>query len=106
MLEEGPAPHEIIARWIHQRRRRPGPAEAWVLPFGIPVWILIALLQLEEGDVERVAGDHRMPLEAMHAAVAFYLRHQEAIDEQIELHRTYHALARPRPSQANRSTIK
>jgi uncharacterized protein (DUF433 family) len=83
------APHELIARWIQQRPRRVGPAEAWVLPYGVPVWILIGQLQLEEWNLERIASDHRLSLEAVRAAVAYYQRHQIAIDERIEQNRTY-----------------
>jgi uncharacterized protein (DUF433 family) len=90
------APYELIARWIQPGPRRPGPAEAWVLPLGVPVWVLVGRLQLEEWNLERIATDHRLPLEAVRAAVAYYQRHQAAIDEQIERNRTYYAVPHPR----------
>jgi hypothetical protein len=39
---------ETAPYWIQERPRRPGPAEAWVLPYGLPIWILIAHLRMED----------------------------------------------------------
>jgi hypothetical protein len=76
---------ETAPYWIQERPRRPGPAEAWVLPYGVPIWILIAHLRMEDWNVELVAEAHRMPREAVRATVDYYRRHSDAIDQQIAL---------------------
>jgi uncharacterized protein (DUF433 family) len=85
---------ETAAFWIQERPRRPGPAEAWILPYGVPIWILIAHLRMEDWNKELVAEAHRIPLDAVRAAVDYYQRYTDAIDQQIA--QTYGSSTLPR----------
>jgi len=73
-----------IARWIALDPLRPWPAEARIRDFGVPVWALIGHYRYATGhDVERVATDYELPLEAVEAALAYYGRHQAEIDARL-----------------------
>lgn len=82
---------ELIMRWIESNPHKAGPAEAWVLPARVPVWALVAQLQIEEWDVAGVAAWYELPAEAVQAAAAYYGRHKVAIDTRIGRNRAFFA---------------
>lgn len=75
----------LIERYIELDPRRPGPSEARLRQSGVPVWILVAQLSGMNGDVEQVAADYHLPLEAVHAALAYYHCHTPIIDARIAM---------------------
>ncbi len=74
---------ELIEKWIEPNPFRPGPARARLREYGVSVWALIGYLQGLDGDPIRVAEEFDIPPEAVHAALAYYRRHQAAIDSRI-----------------------
>jgi len=85
------AEERAIARWIEPNPHKPGPAEAWVLPYCVSEWVIIRQLQIENDDVAEVAEFFEIPVEAVEAAVAYYHRHQAPIDERIARNRAFFA---------------
>ncbi len=75
---------ELIARYIELDVDRPGPAEARLVDSGVPVWALIGHYQATGRDPAVVAADYDVPLEAVAAALAYYARHQAAIEARLE----------------------
>ncbi len=73
-----------LERWIESSTFAPGPQEARLVEYGIPVWALVAHLRVA-GDPQRVAEDYEVPLEAMEAALAYYALHRGLIDARIAL---------------------
>lgn len=74
----------LIRDWIEPHPHRPGPAEARLRRAGVSVWALVGYWRAVRGDVARVAYDYRLPTEAVQAALAYYQRHQAAIDARLE----------------------
>ncbi|MBI2940951.1 MAG: DUF433 domain-containing protein [Chloroflexi bacterium] len=74
---------QLIARHIEQNPSRPGPGNARVVSYGVPVWALVAHLDAVDGSVDRVADDYELPREVVLAALNYYRRHKDAIDARI-----------------------
>jgi uncharacterized protein (DUF433 family) len=74
----------LIRQYIEADPARPGKAEARLVDSCVPVWALIGHYQ---GDAERVARDYGVPLDAVKAALAFYHRHREIIDDRLAANR-------------------
>jgi uncharacterized protein (DUF433 family) len=76
---------DLIARYIEEDAQQPGHGSARLRESGVEVWALVAQLPAVEGDVKRLADAYGIPVEAVEAALAYYRRHKELIDAQIEL---------------------
>ena len=75
---------ELIAQYIVLPASGAGVERARLVPGGASIWSLITRLQ--HGDAEAVlAREYDVPLDAIHAARAYYARHQVEIDAQIAL---------------------
>jgi uncharacterized protein (DUF433 family) len=85
------ATDELIGHWITRNPHKSDPAEAAVLPRRTSVWVVIGQLQLDYGKAESVAGAYDLPVEAVEAALAYYQRHQAAIDKRIAANRAFFA---------------
>jgi uncharacterized protein (DUF433 family) len=76
----------LIERHIAVDPAGRGPADAYLREYGTSVWALVAYLQGDAaGDLERVAADYEVPLEAARAALAYYARHKALIDARLLL---------------------
>lgn len=78
----------LIARYVEEDPSHPGPADARLTDFGIPIWALIGYLQAAAGgDVAQAAAAYRVPVDAIRAAVAYYnrTRNRPLIDALIAL---------------------
>lgn len=73
-------PHALIEHYIEQNPHRPGLDEARLIGYGVAVWALVGYLSGASGDVQRVADDYDIPVEAVEAAIAYYHEHQIVID--------------------------
>jgi uncharacterized protein (DUF433 family) len=63
----------LIARYVEDDPRRPGPANARLTDSGVPIWALIGYLHAAAGgDTRQAAEDYRVPVDAVRAAVAYY----------------------------------
>src|SRR4051794_32931974 len=74
---------DLIAQFIEFNPRRPGPAEARLIGFNVPVWAVIGYLQTPGADRLRVAADYEVPVAAVEAAQAYYRCNKGAIDARI-----------------------
>ena len=63
---------ELIPTYIEANPYRPGAEDVRLRVYGIPVWALIGHLHGIAWDFPRTARDYRIPVEAVHAAVAYY----------------------------------
>ena len=75
------AGEQLIARLIEADPQLPGAEDARIAGTGVPVWALIAYLQAAHGDVQRVADDYELPLEAIIATRAYYRQHRALIQD-------------------------
>lgn len=73
----------LFGRHIEPDPYKPGAANARLRDSGVHVWALVGYLGMVEGDVERVAADYELPLDAVQAALAYYDRFRAAIDARL-----------------------
>jgi uncharacterized protein (DUF433 family) len=74
----------LIAQYVEENPRFPGPADAWLRESGVPVWALVGYWQQAANqDAQRVADDYELPIDAVRAALAYYCRHRGRIDDRI-----------------------
>lgn len=73
----------LIDAWIESDPYRPGEADVRLREYGVHVWALIGHLLGMNGDVDQVARDYVIPVDAVRAARAFYARHTTIIDARI-----------------------
>jgi uncharacterized protein (DUF433 family) len=74
---------DLIERYIVEDPQWPGAAEARLAAYGVPVWALIGHFKAIGGDPARVAYDYDVPEVYIHAALAYYQRHQPEIDARL-----------------------
>ncbi len=74
---------QLIARWIEPHPWKGSAAEARLKDSKIAVWAIIGQLGAEGRDVQRVAEDYLIPVEAVEAASAYYQRHRAVIDDRL-----------------------
>jgi uncharacterized protein (DUF433 family) len=76
----------LIAKYVEENPRRPGPADARLKESGIELWALISYLDLAvAGDVAQAAEDYEIPAAAVQAARAYYGRHRAPLDARIAI---------------------
>ncbi len=73
----------LIGQYLEPDPYRPTPDEVRLKDYGVHVWALIGYLQIPGADIERVAADYDVPVEAVHAAHAYYQRHKDLIDARL-----------------------
>lgn len=79
----------LIERYIHVDSDRRGPADARLTEYGTPVWALVGYYVGDAGhEVQRVAEDYDLPIDAVRAALAYYQEHRAAIDARLTLNAT------------------
>jgi len=78
---------DLIARYIEENPAKPGPADARLIGYGVPVWALIGYLPAVGHRAWKVAADYDLPVEAVEAALAFHKQHQAVIDARIAANR-------------------
>jgi uncharacterized protein (DUF433 family) len=74
---------DLIAKYIEPNPNRPGADEVRLAPYGQSVWAIIGDYRVVEGDVQEVAADYDLPVEAVEAALAYYRRHKDIIDNRL-----------------------
>ena len=77
----------LVAQYIAQDSSRAGLYNAYIVPHGPAVYMLISQFwAVNGGNVALAAADYDLTDEAVEAALAYYERHQAAIDARIEAH--------------------
>jgi uncharacterized protein (DUF433 family) len=75
---------ELIARYIEEDRYKPGHANARLVESGMAVWAFIGWLEAANWDEAQAAEDHEISSEQVRAAIAFYKRYKDIIDDRRE----------------------
>jgi uncharacterized protein (DUF433 family) len=75
---------ELIARYIEEDPYKPGRANARLAESGMAVWAFIGRLESENWDEARVAENHELSPGQVKAAIVFYRRYKEIIDDRRE----------------------
>lgn len=70
----------IVERLGPRPHKEADPAEVIIRESGTPVWAIIGYLPAVDGELEQVAKDYGVDLEAVIAAAAYYLDNRELID--------------------------
>lgn len=87
MVAHAKTAQELIEAYIERDPLRPGRDEARLKQYGIAVWAVIGALESVGGDVEDAAAEHDISPDAVRAALAYYERHRELIDNRREANR-------------------
>lgn len=83
MPESQNHPSLLVKKYVERHPHKPGRAEVVIAGTGIPVWALIAYWQ-GVGDIDKVAADYELPLEAIEAALEYYRENAAIIDNRLE----------------------
>jgi uncharacterized protein (DUF433 family) len=75
---------ELISQHVERHPIKRGIADARLREFGTPIWALAGYYLGMGCDIERVAADYDLPIEAVVAALAYYRRHKAVIDARID----------------------
>lgn len=73
----------LIEKYIELNPHKGGLADARLIKYGTAVWALVGHYRVVDHDITRVATDYEVPVEAVEAALAFYRKHREIIDDRI-----------------------
>jgi hypothetical protein len=84
-MHHEPCDNELIAEYILVDPDQGDVEDARLVRSGVPVWALIGYLHpnFERQEWDDAAQAYQIPVDAVHAAVAFYDRHKHAIDTRI-----------------------
>lgn len=82
LTESARARLEVDA-YIERDPHRPGAAEARVIGYGVPVWALVSYISAAHGNLDQVAEDYALPIDAVIAAMLYYYDHMAVIDDRI-----------------------
>jgi uncharacterized protein (DUF433 family) len=84
MALEAKSPADLIERYIEENPQHRGAADVRLIEHAVPVWALIGHYQATGRDAEYVAQSYRVPLEAVHAALAYYRQNRAVIDARLD----------------------
>ena len=73
----------LSARHVGPHPAPPGLDEYWLVDPGILVWAIIGAYTAERGNADDVAVVYHLAREQVDAAVAYYNRHRELIDNRL-----------------------
>jgi len=74
-------PDVSLARYIEENPFKPGVANARLVESGMAIWAFAGALEAAGSDPEQVAHDYELSREQVGAAIAYYQRHKEIIDD-------------------------
>ncbi len=75
---------ELITKWIELNPHKERKEEAVIRDTLVPVWSVVGYSEAYHGDLARVAEALAIPLEAVEAAMAYYMANKCVIDSRIE----------------------
>ncbi len=73
----------LIEKWIERDPSHPQIGDARLKEYGVHVWAIIGYLQGARGDMEHVADDFDVPVDAVRAAQAYYDRYAAFIEDRM-----------------------
>jgi uncharacterized protein (DUF433 family) len=75
----------LIAENVEENPRFPGAADAWLRESGVPIWAIVGYFRgAAQGNIQQTAEDYEIPVDAVHAALAYYHKYPRPIDQRIE----------------------
>lgn len=74
---------KLIDLYVERNPNKPGRDEAVITSSGVPVWSVVAYFQ-GVADLDKVACDFELPLEAVKGALEYYYQNKDVIDARIE----------------------
>jgi uncharacterized protein (DUF433 family) len=74
-------PDATYARYIEENPFKPGVANARLVESGMAIWAFAGALEAARNDPECIARDYELSREQVDAAIAYYQRHKEVIDD-------------------------
>lgn len=74
---------ELIAKYIEPNPNKPGADEVRIKGYLMPVWALVGDYRGQGGNISAVASGYRVPVEVVEAALAYYRKHREVIDNRL-----------------------
>ncbi len=72
---------ELIERYMEENRHKPSRANYRLVESGTPIWVFIARYETANGDVAQLAEIYDISHEQIAAALAYYMRHKEIVDD-------------------------
>lgn len=83
-VQDTRAEDELIAHYIQENPYKPGRANARLVESGMAVWAFIGRLEAENWDEAQIAQNYELSAAQVRAAIAFYRRYKEIIDDRRE----------------------
>ena len=71
----------IFAHYIEENPFKPGVANARLVESGMAIWAFAGALEAAGNDPERIAHDYELSPEQVAAAITYYHRHKDVIDD-------------------------
>ena len=72
---------ELIARYLEPNPYKPGKAYYRLVESGTPIWVFIGRVEAANGNLAEVADEHEISPAQIDAALAFYERYKEIVDD-------------------------
>lgn len=72
---------EHFARYIEENPFKPGLANARLVESGMAIWAFAGALEAAGNDAARIAHDYELSPEQVAAAIAYYQRYKEIVDD-------------------------
>lgn len=72
---------ELIARYMEENPHKPSRANYRLVESGTPIWVFIGRYEALNGDAEQIAKNYDISMEQVAAAIAYYKRYKEIIDD-------------------------
>lgn len=73
---------ELIARYLEPNPYKPGKANYRLVESGMAMWAFANVLEAENGNLAYIADGWEISPAQIDAAIAFYERHREVVDDQ------------------------
>lgn len=72
---------ELIARYMEPHRYKRGRANWRLVETGTPIWVFANALEGYRGDLARLAADYDLSPAQVDAALAYYERYRDIVDD-------------------------
>lgn len=79
--QQQPKSEERFSRYIEENPFKPGLANARLVESGMAIWAFAGALEAGDNDAAQIAHDYELSSEQVEAAIAYYQRYQEIIDD-------------------------
>jgi len=79
--QQTPTSDERFSHYIEENPFKPGLANARLVESGMAIWAFAGALEAAENDATQMARDYELFPEQVEAAIAYYRRYKEIIDD-------------------------